>query len=441
MKISIIGGGGTRVPILVEALLAAQAQLGLTELSLIDPDEPRTLAIARVLTALLQEKKSEVKISYPATFRECVTQAAFVFLAIRVGGDHFRTLDERIPLALNVLGQETVGAGGFAMAVRTIPVILTMLKEIQAVAPEAWCINLTNPSGILTQAMVTSGNFQKVVGICDAPTLLSFFIAYLLKVKQEAIILDYYGLNHCGFVKAAYVAGQNVLPLALARLKQAPGFEARTHFSPAFVQHLGQLPNEYLWYYIFKEASLAAVKAAKQTRGEAVEALNTELITALLKTETPLPIYREYLSGRANGHLAEKYRRKMGLTNTGGYSRVAMEVLLALAGQAPAVVPVNTKNQGAITGLGFDAVVEVPALITEKLIRPLAVGPLEPRAEVLLAEVKAYENALVTAVQKQSLEALIKALALNPLVPSLAVARELVAAFKQQEAPYFDAFK
>jgi 6-phospho-beta-glucosidase len=441
MKISIIGGGGTRVPILVGALLEAQALLKLTEISLIDPDVQRTAAIAKVLKAMVQEKKSEVKISYPTTFRKCVEQASFIFLAIRVGGDHLRTLDERIPLALNLIGQETVGAGGFAMAVRTIPVISEMLKEIQAVAPEAWCINLTNPSGILTQAMLTSDNFQKVVGICDAPTLLGTFIAYLLKIKKEALILDYYGLNHCGFVKAAYVAGQDVLPLALSQIEQAPGWEARTHFSPTFIKHLRQLPNEYIWYYRFKEAALAIIKAAKKTRGETVEATNSKLVAELLTTEKPLAVYNEYLSTRANGHLAEKYRVSMGLTNAGGYSTVAMEVLLALAGKKAAVVPVNVANKGAIAGLAFDDVVEVPALITEKLIRPLAVGLIEPEAEALLEQVKTYERALVAAIQSQSLEALTAALALNPLVPSLALARELVTAFKQQEAPYFDNFK
>jgi 6-phospho-beta-glucosidase len=440
MKISIIGGGGTRVPILVEALLDLQARLELTEISLIDTDEQRAAAIAKVLSAMLQEKKSEVKISHPTTFRKCVEEASFIFLAIRVGGDPLRTLDERIPLSLNVLGQETVGAGGFAMAVRTIPIILEMLKEIQEVTPKAWCINLTNPSGILTQAMLTMGDFKKVVGICDSPTFLGFLISYLLKIKQEDLILDYYGLNHCGFVKAAYLSGQNVLPLALSSIEQAPGFEARTHFSPAFVQHLKQLPNEYLWYYKFKEESLAAIKAAKKTRGEEVEALNNKLIAELLTTKKPLATYKEYLNRRANGHLAEKYRLRMGLTNSGGYSKVAMKVLLALAGKESAVVPVNIRNNGAITSLAFEDVVEVPALITENLIRPLVVGPIEREAEALLEQVKLYERALVKASQDQNLEALIKALALNPLVPSLALAKKLVLAFKRQEAPYFDNF-
>ena len=124
MKVSIIGGGGTRVPILVGALLDLQGRLDLAEISLIDPDGERFAAVDKVISAIVQDRKSTVEISHAGTFRECVTGASFVIAAIRVGGDHMRTLDERIPLAMDVLGQETVGAGGFAMAVRTIPCLL-----------------------------------------------------------------------------------------------------------------------------------------------------------------------------------------------------------------------------------------------------------------------------------------------------------------------------
>src|SRR5450756_309966 len=200
MKVSIIGGGGTRVPILVGALLDLQERLGLTEISLIDPDGERFAVMDKVVEAIVQDRNSTVEISHAATFRECVTGASFVIAAIRVGGDHMRTLDERIPLSMDVLGQETVGAGGFAMAVRTIPVVLGMLNELHEVAPDAWFINLTNPSGIITQAMVSHGGFHNVVGICDAPSSIGILLAYLLKVQPEDLILDYYGLNHCGFV-------------------------------------------------------------------------------------------------------------------------------------------------------------------------------------------------------------------------------------------------
>ena len=212
MKVSIIGGGGTRVPILVGALLDLQERLDLSEIALIDSDGKRFAAIDKVVAALVEDRNGTVAISHPSTFRECVTGASFVIAAIRVGGDHLRTLDERIPLSMDVLGQETIGAGGFAMAVRTIPIVLEMLKELREVAPDAWFINLTNPSGIITQAMVSHGGFHNVVGICDAPTSIGILLAYLLKVEPDDLVLDYYGLNHCGFVKAVYALGHDVLP-------------------------------------------------------------------------------------------------------------------------------------------------------------------------------------------------------------------------------------
>jgi 6-phospho-beta-glucosidase len=440
MKVSIVGGGGTRVPILVDALLHLQAQLDLSEIALVDTDSERLASIGTIIASIVRTKGSEVRISYTPTFSECVAGASFVIAAIRVGGDRMRTLDERIPLSMDVLGQETVGAGGFAMAVRTIPVILDMLRELREVAPNAWLINLTNPSGIITQAMVSHGGFHHVVGICDAPTSISMLLAYLLKVQPEDLVLDYYGLNHCGFVKSVYVLGHDVLPQILSMLPQIPDFETMTHFSPDFVQQLGKLPNGYIWYYAFRRESLAAVKAAPETRGEEVERLNAELFARLSTTQDPMAVYQDYLEQREEGQLAKEYRTAMHIRNGEGYSAVAMDVLLGLAGKRSSVVPVNVMNRGAIAGLAFDDVVEVPCLITEQLIRPLAVGPVDRESQLLIEQVKLYERALVDAVAYQDSEALIAALALNPLVPSPAVARDLVRTFKEQEAPYFDRF-
>ena len=441
MKVSIIGGGGTRVPILVGALLDLQERLEVTEISLIDPDADRLAAMDKVVSAIVQDRNSAVEVSHADTFRECVTGASFVIAAIRVGGDCLRILDERIPLSMDVLGQETVGAGGFAMAVRTIPVVLDMLKELRDVAPDAWFINLTNPSGIITQAMVSHGGFHNIVGICDAPTSIGILLAYLLKVQPEDLVLDYYGLNHCGFVKSVYALGHDVLPQILSMIDQVPDFEAMTHFSPAFVRRLGKLPNGYIWYYAFKRESLAAVKAAKETRGEEVARINAQLFADLRTTDDPRAVYDAYLNARENGYLAEEFRTAMNLKTGEGYSAVAMDVLLGLAGKGESVVPVNVMNRGAIAGLAPDDVVEVPSLITERLIRPLAVGPIDTDSQLLIDHVKLYERSLVDAVVYRDLEALIEALALNPLVPSPVVARDLVLAFKEQEAPYFDSFK
>src|SRR5450756_2228835 len=433
MKVSIIGGGGTRVPILVDALLGLHERLGLTEISLVDPDGRRSTAINKVVSAIVQDKNSTVEISHANTFRECVTGASFVIAAIRVGGDHMRTLDERIPLSMDVLGQETVVAGGFAMAVRTIPVVLDMLKELREVAPDAWFINLTNPSGIIIQAMVSHGGFHNVVGICDAPTSIGILLAYLLKVEPEDLVLDYYGLNHCGFVKGVYALGHDVLPQILSMIDQVPGFEAMTHFSPAFVQHLGKLPNGYIWYYAFKRESLAAMKAAEETRGEEVERLNAQLFADLKTTDDPKAIYDAYLGRREDGHLAEEYRTAMSLKNGEGYSAVAMDVLLGLAGKGQSVVPVNVMNCGAIAGLALDDIVEVPSLITERLIRPLAVGPIDRESQLLIEQVKLYERSLVDAVVYHNLVAIIDSLAIKPLITSTAMAQNLVLAFKEQE--------
>jgi 6-phospho-beta-glucosidase len=172
-----------------------------------------------------------------------------------------------------------------------------------------------------------------------------------------------------------------------------------------------------------------------------MERLNAQLVADLMATSDPLATYQAYLGKREDGHLAEEYRTAMSLKSGEGYSAVAMDVLLGLAGKGQSVVPVNVMNRGAIAGLALDDVVEVPSLITERLIRPLAVGPIDRESQLLIEQVKLYERSLVDAVAYRDFGALIEALALNPLVPSPAVARDLVLAFKEQEAPYFDSFK
>jgi 6-phospho-beta-glucosidase len=441
VKISIIGGGGTRVPVLVRGLLDLQEQLGLAEISLSDTDADKMSAIGKVLDAIVRQRGAHITITRADDFRSCVAGATFVIAAIRVGGDRLRVLDERIPLSMGVLGQETVGAGGFAMAVRTIPVVLDMMRELREAAPDAWFINLTNPSGIVTQAILSHAGFRNAVGICDAPSSIAALVAHILKVEPEDIVLDYYGLNHCGFVKSVRILGADVLPQLLSMLGGLPELEAMTHFTPSYVLRLGKLPNPYIWYYAFKRESLGEALAASETRGEEMERRNSALMSQLAVTEDPVAVYDAYLGEREDGHLADKYRRVMNIRDGEGYSAVAMEVLLALSGKRQSVVPVNVLNQGALPFLAPDDVVEVPSLLSERLIRPLAVGPVDAESQLLIQQVKSYERSLVDAIVYHDTEELIRSLALNPLVPSPAVARELVSAFREQEAPYFDIFR
>lgn len=440
MKIGIIGGGGTRVPLLVGSLLDVQKSLDLTELSLIDTDVDRLTLMDRVVRTLCDNRQNAVRISHPGSIRECVTGSSFVIAAIRVGGDRLRALDERIPLTFGVLGQETVGAGGCAMAVRTAPVILDILKELQENAPDAWFINLTNPSGVITQAAASHSGFHNVVGICDEPASIATFLARLLQVEPDDIALDYYGLNHCGFVKSVYVLGRDVLPHVLSMIEKMPESERLTRFPVDYVQRLGKLPNSYIRYYTYRAETLQELERSGTTRGEEVERLNARLYADLKSTDDPAATYKTYLDAREEAYLPGEYRSTFPIGRGEGYAAIAVDVVLALAGKRDRVVPVDAVNRGAIEGLAPDDVVEVPCLITERLIRPLAVGPIDDDSRLLIDHVKLYERSLVDAIVYHDRKALEDALALNPLVPSPAVAKRLIAAYSDQEAPYFDRF-
>ncbi|WP_455550388.1 family 4 glycosyl hydrolase, partial [Candidatus Hakubella thermalkaliphila] len=165
-------------------------------------------------------------------------------------------MDEKVPLRFGVLGQETTGPGGFAMAVRTIPKIWEVASFIHEVSPETWFINFTNPSGIVTQAILSHTPLKKVVGICDAPSSIHKIISHLLSKKEDEVHIDYFGINHFGWIKGVYVDGKDVLPAILELIKEIPDFERVTRFPPELLAIIKLLPNPYLYYYYFKEEAL-----------------------------------------------------------------------------------------------------------------------------------------------------------------------------------------
>jgi 6-phospho-beta-glucosidase len=426
MKIAIIGGAGVRVPLLVNGL--AGAALGIDEFALYDPDQARL----KVIAGLTGRRSGPARVTTHATATPAIEGAAFVITSIRVGGVEARVRDEHAALSLGFVGQETVGPGGFAMAVRTIPPLLQYAREVVRLAPEAWIINFTNPAGVVTQALIAETG-ARVVGICDTPTEVFQEIAHALGVAAEECSFDYVGLNHLGFVREVLWRGAPQLSrlwedeAALARVYRTP------LFSPARLRELRLLPTEYVFYYDSPERAVANLRAAGETRGSVIARLTRELFADLAKgVPDPVARYEQYLTDRSAGYMQIESGGRGGYTapapwaHLTGYDRIAVNTIQAMVRHTNAVIPLNVPNRGNIPELAPDDVIEAPSVVNANGPRALHVGALPDQVRDLVVRVKAFERATIEAVRSGTRAALVDALALNPLVPTHAAAARLV---------------
>ncbi|MBT9150731.1 MAG: putative 6-phospho-beta-glucosidase [candidate division WS2 bacterium] len=440
MKIAILGGGGTRTPLLFQGLINLVNTLGLKEISLMDIDEKRLMLMGKVINSLLIKSGVDVKVPYTQNLEDCLRDSSFVINTIRVGGEHFRILDEKVPLKYGLIGQETVGPGGFAMAVRTIPVVLKIAESIHLTCPDAWLINFSNPSGIITQAIYTHSSHQKVVGICDVPSSIKDIIAKISGKKEEEIYLDYFGLNHLGWIKGVYIEGKDYLKTIIKLISNYPDFEKLSGLPLEFVQKIEMLPNPYLYYYHFTDKAYKEMKDSQQTRGERVRDINLKLFEELEKSETPIDVYNKYINKREEKINSLEIDSGIKMEEGKGYVEVALKVIrgLSLGGE---IAMVNTPNQGSICGLNPDDIVEVPVYIGKNLIRPFSTDNIPKEIELLINQVKSYEREIVEGVSKTSYDKLVSALAKNPLVPSIKIARKVVDEYIEVEKEYFSIYK
>lgn len=427
MKVAVIGGAGVRVPLLVNGL--AGAGLGIDEFALFDTDQARQ----QVIAGLAARRSGMARVTTHRESRGAIEGARFVITSIRVGGIDARMHDERAALALGCIGQETVGPGGFAMAVRTIPVLQQYVREVVAHAPDAWVINFTNPAGLVTQAL-TRVEGARVVGICDTPTEVFQEIAHALDLPAEACRFDYVGLNHLGFIREVYWVGRPQLHRLwddaerLARVYRTP------LFPPERLRALRLLPTEYVFYYDDPARAFANLQAAGQTRGGVIAALTHDLFRDLASgVADPVARYERYLADRSAGYMQLESGGHAGHATPApwahltGYDKIALNTMQAMVEHSRAIIPLNVLNRGNIPDLADDDVIEAPCVVDANGPQPLHVGALPPQVRDLVRRVKQFERATIDAVADGSRASLIEALALNPLVPSRDTAAALVA--------------
>lgn len=436
MKLTILGGGGFRVPLVYGALLTDRAEGRVTEVVLHDLDDRRLYAVTRVLDAQATGLPDAPRVTATTDLDRALAGADFVFSAIRVGGLEGRANDERVALAEGVLGQETVGAGGIAYGLRTVPVAVDIARRVARLAPDAWVINFTNPAGLVTEAMSRHLG-DRVIGICDSPVGLGRRIARVLGADPKEAFIDYVGLNHLGWVRGLRVAGRDELPRLLADPALLGSFEEGRLFGVDWLQSLGAIPNEYLHYYYFNREAVRAYQQADQTRGAFLRDQQARFYAEALRTDgSALDVWNRTRAEREATYMAEN-RESAGAGEreaddlSGGYEKVALALMRAIARDERTTLILNVRNRSTLAALDADAVIEVPCLVDANGAHPVAVAPLPGHATGLVCSVKAVEREVLTAAESCSRQRAVKAFALHPLVDSVTVARRLVEGYTE----------
>lgn len=453
MKLLLIGSG-IRTPLLIDGLVRRQDALGLSEVVLYDTDPERLATMGAFARHVARERGATFAVNAARDLASAAAGAAFIFSAIRVGQEPNRIADERIPLAHGVLGQETTGPGGFAMALRTIPVLLDYAETIEAIAPDAWFVNFTNPAGLITQALLSHTKLH-VVGICDTPTSMKATLARFLGKQDDELLVEYAGLNHLGWVRRVLVDGRDCLPDIL---RDYEALRAQSHewalFDPELVRLYGLLPNEYLYYYYYREQAVANIIASGSTRGEQIRGINEPLWRELHEAmaagqpEAALDAYERRMMARESTYMARESGRATGEEGHAdrsifageGYAGMAMAVMMAISQRRKATIILNVANRGSLPDLAADDVVEVPALVDEHGTHPLAQDPLPESVRPLILAVKAYERLTVEAAVTGSYDAALKALTIHPLVASYSLAKAILDEYLEAHAAYLPPF-
>lgn len=440
MKLTILGGGGFRVPLVYGALLGDHAEGRVTHVTLYDLDAGRLSAIARVLAEQGEGVPDAPVVTATTELDEALRGADFVFSAIRVGGLAGRAADERIALAEGVLGQETVGAGGIAYGLRTLPVVTHIARRVAELAPDAWVINFTNPAGMVTEAMSRILG-DRVIGICDSPVGLGRRVARVLGARPGEAWIDYVGLNHLGWLRGLRVGGEDLLPRLFEDDQLLGSFEEGKLFGTEWLRSLGAVPNEYLHYYYFNREAVRAYREAERTRGAYLLDQQSGFYDEMGRADAPaLSAWHRTLAEREATYMAHN-REAAGVgerdeedLESGGYEKVALALMRAVARNERATLILNVRNRHTLSVLDADAVIEVPCFVDAAGAHPVSVDPLPYHAVGLVTAVKAVEREVLAAAESGSRATAVKAFALHPLVDSVTVARRLVEGYTAEHA-------
>jgi 6-phospho-beta-glucosidase len=420
-RVAVVGGGSTYTPELIEGLAVRDDRVRIDELVLLDIDPDRAEIVGGLARRMLARLGWTGRLQLTGVLDAALDGADFVIVQLRVGGQAARFVDETLPPRFGTIGQETTGAGGFAKALRTVPVVLDIAERAaRLAAPGHWIVDFTNPVGIVSQALLDDGH--RAIGLCNVAIGFQRRFAARFGVAPEQVELEHVGLNHLTWIRAIRVDGVDRLPEVLAA--DADEIAADVGAPVDLVRALRAIPSYYLHYYYEFESVLAEQRRdGHGTRAEEVAGIERTL----------LEMYKDPALDEKPALLA----------NRGGafYSEAAAQLMASLHDDAGDIQVVNVRNDGAIEGLPADAVVEIPARIDRLGAHPVALAPLEPDMLGLVQAVKAYERLAIEAARTGDRSVALRALVANPLVGTWDVARPLLDALLEANESHLPRFR
>lgn len=406
VRIAVVGGGSTYTPELIEGITVRRDRLPVDELVLLDIDPDRAEVVGGLARRMLNRLDWPGRLILTPDTDAALDGADFVIVQLRVGGQAARLVDETLPPRFGTIGQETTGAGGFAKALRTVPVVLDIAERAaRRSSPGHWIVDFTNPVGIVSQALLDDGH--RAIGLCNVAIGFQRQFAKHFGVEPSRVELEHVGLNHLTWERAVRVDGVDRLPELLATDGEA--IAAQVRMPVELLRAIEAIPSYYLRYYYLFDTVLAEQQSeGHETRAEEVIDIELRL----------LEMYRD-------PDLAEKPAL---LADRGGafYSEAAAALIASLHDGAGDVQIVNVRNNGALPGLSDDAVVEIPARIDRDGARPVSLRPLAPDMLGLVQQVKAYEELAIAAARTGDRAVALRALIANPLVRNWEIARPLL---------------
>lgn len=432
IKIVTIGGGSSYTPEFVEGLIKRYDELPVRELWLVDIEagKEKLEIVGNLAKRMVKKANIPMDVHLSLDRREALKDADFVTTQLRVGLLDARIKDERIPLQYGMVGQETNGAGGLFKALRTIPVLMEIAEEIQELCPNAWLINFTNPAGIVTEALINYSKHKKVIGVCNVPVHMKMIFARLMNVPPEQVLIKFAGLNHMSYGLDIVVNGESCLDEALELISDPEQQFSMKNIAPipwepAFIKALGFIPSPYhRYFYKTKEILQKQLEEFKRgtIRAEVVKELEKDLFD--LYRDENLAIKPPQLEKRGGAY----------------YSDVACNLISSIYNDKGDIQTLNVRNNGAITDLPDDAVVEVNCVVTKQGPIPLTVGSLPVAINGLIQQIYSFTKLAIEAAVAGSYEKALLALCINPLITNDVDAKKILDEMLEAHKDYLPQF-